>query len=445
MTCIKKARVVTMDAEHRVLEEGDVWIEDDIIMHMGSLDSIPDREIDGRGKVLIPGLIQPHIHLCQTLFRGLADDLLLQDWLSERIWPLENAHDAESLYLSAWMGIMELLASGTTTILDMETVSHTDAAFHALSESGIRAFAGKCLMDIRGGPLGEETDAALQETERLIHRWHGAEGGRIQYALAPRFIPSCSDAMWDGVRRLSEQHGCLVHTHGAENWVEVQMIAEAHQRSAAEYFRDKGLLNERLVVAHGVRLSTADQILFAQNGARLVHCPSSNLKLGSGIAPICDWRRNGITWGIGADGAACNNRLDGFYEMRLAALLQKPAEGPDAAPAEWVFEHATMGGARVLGMADRIGSLEVGKRADLVLLSWDGAHHLPKGTNVYSQLVYQTSASDVVLTMVDGKIIYELGEFPAIPHRSAFYQRAERAFTRLLHRAGISIGDHVSK
>lgn len=219
---IKNAEIITMNRQEEIIV-GDVRIKDDIIVEIG-IGLIPqgdEKVIDATNRTLIPGFVQTHIHLCQTLFRGKGDDLELMDWLRKRIWPLEAAHDEESLYYSAMLGIGELISSGTTTIVDMETVHHTDYAFQAIAKSGIRALSGKVMMDQKGGDvpeaLQEDTASSLQESVDLLEKWNGYGHGRIQYAFSPRFVISCTEPLLTEVRDLSARYDVKVHTHASEN------------------------------------------------------------------------------------------------------------------------------------------------------------------------------------------------------------------------------------
>jgi 5-methylthioadenosine/S-adenosylhomocysteine deaminase len=393
---------------------------------------------DCSGLVLLPGLIQAHIHLCQTLFRGLADDLVLEDWLAKRIWPLEAAHTDETVYWSAMLGAAELLLGGTTAILDMETVRHTDAAFRALEAVGIRATAGKCLMDAESNPPGlrEPTDAALQEAADLCARWHGAAGGRLRYCYAPRFVPSCTGPLLRAVSDLAERHGAVIHTHAAETPVELELVKRATGRDEIAYLDSVGVAGQRAALAHCVWVDQEAIGQLARAGTNVVHCPSSNLKLGSGIAPIPEMLAAGCRVAIGADGAPCNNRLDGFTEVRLAALIQKPRLGPEALPADRALELATLGGARALGLETEIGSLEPGKRADLVALDLSGPHVQPEEAGLVSRIVYSARASDVRHVLVEGTVVVRDGRLTTADE-GEIRARANRAARRLRRAVGL--------
>jgi 5-methylthioadenosine/S-adenosylhomocysteine deaminase len=435
---IRNAVIMTMNAEDDIFS-GDVLIKDNTIAALGEhVEALAaDRIIDAGGKVLLPGFVQTHIHLCQTLFRGRADDLSLIEWLKERIWPLEAAHNAESVYYSAMLGIGELIRSGTTTILDMETVHHTDSAFQAIKESGIRAMAGKVMMDYGTEvppALQENTGQSLEESAKLLERWHGSEGGRIQYAFCPRFVVSCTEELLIGVRDLAAQYGVMVHTHASENQGEIAIVEAQRGMRNIAYLDHIGLAKPNLILAHSIWLNGEEKRIIRERGVKVTHCPGSNLKLASGIAEIPDLLEQGISVGLGADGAPCNNNLDMFQEMRLAAYIQKVKHGPTIMNAKTVLRMATMGGAGVLGMADRIGSIEVGKLADLQLLDLEDFHVYPSfDADWHSRVVYAATRGDVDTVLIDGKVVMEGKVVTTIDKRTVL-KEADHALKRLIER-----------
>jgi len=406
----KNATIVTMNAEREIIQ-GDLLVDGSRIVVVGGVIEQPaDKVINLRGDLLIPGLVQTHIHLCQTLFRGQADDLELLDWLKFKVWPLEGGHDPESLYDSALLGIGELFLGGTTTIVDMETVHHTEHAFEAILTSGLRALSGKVMMDDYNKDippsLRETTEASLQESADLYEKYHGKGNGRLEVAFTPRFVISCTDTLLREVSRIAREKNAFVHTHASENRSEIQVVESTRGMRNIIYLDKVGLTGPKLILAHCIWLDEAEKDILIQSKTRISHCPSSNLKLASGIAPIPEMMKRGAEISLGADGAPCNNNLDGFREMRHAALIQKPLHGPTVMPAQRVFELATLGGARAIGHEEDLGSLEVGKKADLAVVSLQGLHTWPnEHVDVYSQLVYQATSSDVRLTMVDGQIV----------------------------------------
>lgn len=400
-----------------------------------------EKRTDLAGKLLIPGFVHTHVHLCQTLFRNFADDLELLDWLKERIWPFEGAHDEKSLYASARLGIAELLAGGSTTILDMGTVRHTDAIFEAAREMGIRAFIGKCLMDRDDNPknLREPTKQALRENLELFERWHGRAGDRLRYASAPRFLLSCTEGLMHELKLLRDANDMIVHSHASENRSEVETVRKLYGCENIEAFHRLGLTSPRLVLAHCIHLSEAEQKILAETSTRVSHCPSSNLKLASGLCQVPELKKLGVSVSLGADGAPCNNNLNMFQEMRLASLLQKPHHGPTTMPAREVFEMATIEGARALGIHRDVGSLEVGKKADFALVdlaTTESCIELSEKhpEQAYSALVYSVQSSAVRKTWVDGRVVYDDGKLPGTSTReivTAALRERKKLFARL--------------
>ncbi len=397
------------------------------------------RFLDAAGSILTPGFVQCHVHLCQTLFRNSADDLELMDWLGKRIWPLEASHSAASLALSARLGIFELLSSGTTTVLDMGTVRHTEAIFKVADEMGIRANIGKCLMDhpTQNPPyLREDAADALAEVEHLTARWHRQRDDRLRVSLAPRFVISCTEGLFEGIAKLSRAYGLLVHTHASENQKEIQIVREQVACENVEYLHRIGLVNRHLVLAHGIWLRPHEVDMLREGGASVVHCPGSNLKLASGVARLVDLKTHGINVALGTDGAACNNNLNAFGEMRLAALIHKPGSGPRAVRAQEAFDLATVNGARALHWDTTVGSLEVGKAADLTLIDLERVRSTPYPDPV-SALVYSTGPEQVQATMVQGKWVYQTGQRARLAEKTLARQAV--AASKTIERAALNL------
>jgi 5-methylthioadenosine/S-adenosylhomocysteine deaminase len=407
-TLIRNATILTMNDALDIVQ-GSVSIRNGRIFSVGpEPDMRHDATIDADGAYVLPGFIQTHVHLCQTLFRGYADDMPLLEWLRKRVWPMEAAHTPRTLRASTRLAAAELLLSGTTTALTMETVHDTDAVFETLATMGLRAVVGKCMMDSdQGVPkrLQEQTRASIDESVALRRRWDGQANGRLHAAFAPRFAVSCSRELLEAVADLSARDRVIVHTHASENRDEIEVVRRlSGGMSNLEYLADTGLATPHLCTAHCVWVSDSEQALLAERGVKVMHCPSSNLKLGSGLAPVTEMRARGISVSLGADGAACNNRLDMFEEMRLAATIQAVRKAPGALTARDALWMATREGARALALEDEIGSLEPGKRADLIVVGRHGVHQSPD-PDPWSTLVYATRGSDVRLTMVDGEVL----------------------------------------
>lgn len=438
---IRGGLVVTMDGKRTVAAQ-DVLIDDEgRIERLVSPDGAApaERSIDAAGRVVVPGLVQAHVHLCQTLFRGLAEDRSLMSWLRDRVWPLEAAHDPDSLRASARLGIAELLLGGTTTILDMGTVHHADSLFAAAAETGIRYAGGKAMMDdgddVPPGLL-ETTASALQESDRLAEKWHGGEGGRLRYAYCPRFVLTCTQDLMRSVAVRARANDLLIHTHACEQRAEVDLVRQRFGTSNIRLLADLGLADSNACLAHCVWPEPDELDVLASRGASVVHCPSCNLKLGSGVAPIVDYLDHGINVALGADGAASNNRLDGWEELRLAGLLAKCRGGPEALPAADAFELATLGGARAMGLDTEIGSIEVGKWADLAIVDLR-APHAAGLEDVYTQLVYSARSSDVRTVTVGGRVVVEEGE-PTTLERQDVLAEAAKQRSSLVGRAGLA-------
>ncbi len=404
---IKGGTLLTMDA-HDAVHEGDLLIEEGRITRLAETGMKADVVIDATDCAVLPGFVQTHIHLCQTLFRGAADDLSLLDWLKNRVWPMEAAHTTASIRASAKLGIAELIQGGTTCALTMETVSHTEEVFRVVEETGFRATVGKCMMD-RGAdlPAGlqEKTDKSIAASIELLERWHGTANGRIRYCFAPRFALSCTSELLVRVGQLARERRVMVHTHASENRHECELVERDSGLRNVAYFDSLGLTGTHVVLAHCVHLDEQELDILAQTQTNVAHCPSSNLKLGSGIAPVATMLERGISVSLGADGAACNNRLDMFTEMRTMALLQKALHGPEVIPASQSLRIATIVGARALGLENEIGSLEIGKRADVIVVALNETHSVPRSRQLVSALVYSAQANDVRDVVIDGSIV----------------------------------------
>ncbi|MGH9962629.1 MAG: amidohydrolase family protein, partial [Pyrinomonadaceae bacterium] len=299
---IKGGTIVTMD-DHDSIVSGDLFISGGRIESIASGEGGADVVIDAGGCVILPGFVQTHIQLCQTLFRGAADDLSLIDWLKKRIWPMEAAHSAQSLRASARLGIAELIKGGTTCALTMETVNHTEVVFQAVEETGYRATVGKCMMD-KGeevpAALHENTEASIEESLALLVKWHGKADGRIRYCFAPRFAVSCTPELLSKVARLAHERGVMVHTHASENRQECDLVEQATGLRNINYLDSVGLTGRHVALAHCVHVDNDEMAILKLTNTNVAHCPSSNLKLGSGIAPEKTMLEEGISISLAA-------------------------------------------------------------------------------------------------------------------------------------------------
>src|SRR5260370_26361378 len=432
-TVVRGGTVVTCNMNDRVVR-GDVLIRGRNIESVGTVTArTPARVLDASGCAVVPGFVQAHVHLCQVLMRGLADDLPLLEWLRRRIWPLEAAHDGRTLRASADLGLAEIMLAGTTTILDMGTVHEHDVVMDACVRAGIRAISGKAMMDAGDGVparLRESTRASLTDSERLARTWHGKGDGRIGYAWAPRFLLSCSETLVRSAVENAKARGDLLHSHAAEQMAERELVRRTFGDDDVAVLRRWGFSGPRAILAHGVHLNDDEIAAIARDGTRIVHCPTANLKLGSGIARVAELDRQGVVVALGADGAPCNNNLDPWTELRHAALLAKVRTGVTSLPARRALRLATIDGARALGLDGITGSIEPGKRADLVVVRIDGVHVEPAG-DIFSRLVYACGARDVRHLLVDGTPVVKDGIHQTLDteHVKAFARAQARRLT----------------
>lgn len=405
-------KIVTADEKNSVIENLAVEIVDDKISAFIPIDKIEkqnyDEVYDVRNFTLIPGFIQTHIHLSQTLFRGLADDFPLLEWLRLKIFPFENAHDKNSLQITARLSINELLMSGTTTFLDMGTLRYGEIVLEEMIDSGIRGFSGKCLIDINDlySDFKSSSNDEIKNIIKLANQFHNAANGRIKYSFSPRFVLSCTEKLLKETKEIMKDFpGSIYHTHSSESIDEINEVRKRFNKENVEYFNSIGVLDDHTVLAHCVHTSNNERKMLKNRDTRIAHCPSANLKLGSGIAPIPEYLKEGISVTLGADGAACNNNLSLFNEMKLASLIQKPIYGTEVMDAKTIFRMATIEGAKALHLQNEVGSIEVGKKADLVLIDLDSYSnsYSDSDESVYCDIVFSSTSENVKSVMVNGK------------------------------------------
>jgi len=407
------AGTVLADPE-TVYEHGAVVVSDDHIEAVGPYEAVFDRYPDHEERsfdLIAPGLVGGHIHSVQSLGRGIADDDALLEWLFEYVLPMEASLDADEMRVAAELGYLELVESGTTTAIDHLSVNHADAAFEAAIDAGIRGRLGKVMMD-KDSPEGlmEPTEEALADSERLIKQYNGAADGRIGYALTPRFAVSCTEACLRGSRALADTYeNVTIHTHASENKDEIAAVEADTGMRNIEWLDEVGLTGPDVTLAHCVHTTDREREILAETNTTVTYCPSSNMKLASGIAPIVDYLDRGINVALGNDGPPCNNTLDPFTEMRQASLLQKVETlDPTTTPAGTILQMATTNGAQAAGF-DQVGALREGWKADIIGLRTDITRATPLH-DVLSHLVFSAHGDDVVFTMVDGEVLYEDSE-----------------------------------
>lgn len=411
--------------------KGSVLIENDKIVEIGhniSFESA-DKIIDAENKILIPGLINTHTHLSMTLLRGLADDLPLDTWLNEHIWPMEAHLNGDYCYAGALLACIEMIKSGTTTFNDM--YFFMDHVAKAVDESGLRGVLSHGMID-----LGDEEKrkAEFAETKRIIKECHDTADGRITVAFGPHSPYTCSKELLEGVRHEANNSGNAIHIHVAETEHEVQQVLEAHEMRPFEYLDEIGLLGEDVIAAHAVHLSSEEIEIVKERSVKLSHNPASNMKLASGVSPVDEMLKKGICVSLGTDGTASNNNLDMLEEMKLAALLQKVQfMDPTYLTANKTFEMATINGAAALGMSHEIGSIEVGKKADLAIIDIKSPHLTPF-RHPLSHLVYSASGSDVHTTICNGNVLMENREIISVPE-AQIIEMAQNAAEEMLSKS----------
>jgi cytosine/adenosine deaminase-related metal-dependent hydrolase len=397
--------------------------------------------MDAAGMIVIPGLVDCHVHTVQTLFRGICDNLGLLPWLQKYIYPMESAMDSEDVYTSSLAGYAEMIKSGTTTCADMQSVRHTDSAFEAAGKIGIRSLIAKSMMDQDSIPesLQEDTSTSIAESMKLYRKWHRAEDGRLRCMLGPRFLQGCSEKLLGEVAQISNQTGMSVHIHAAENSTEVKNDIEKYGKRTVEKLHDLGLVGAKSLLVHCVHLSDREIGLIAEENANVVHCPSSNLKLASGICPVPRLMQSQVNVTVGVDGAACNDNLDMFKDMKLASLVSKISGQPQvqvsSVSAMNILEMATVNGARALGMQDEIGSIEKGKKADLTILNMRNIETTPM-LDVLNQIIYSTDGHAVKTVIIDGKIVMENRHLTTVDE-DALVQKAQSRAEKIVEKAGV--------
>jgi cytosine/adenosine deaminase-related metal-dependent hydrolase len=418
---VEGATLIGLTDHRDVFPSADLYAEDGTITAVGpearSLSAAPGEPVerlDARGKWILPGLVQAHLHLCQTLLRNGPEDLPLLPWLETHVWPGEAAHDAESLSVSARLGLAECLSSGVTAILDMGTVRHSDSLFRAAARSGIRYTGGNVLMDDPDTTpvnLRQRPTEALAETERLRAAWHLRERGRLRVAVQPRFAVACTEGLLLAAAEYARDKALPIHTHASENRAECELVQRRSGKGNVVYLDQVGLLTPSTCVAHAVHTDEADWKLLASRQTSVAHCPSSNMRLSSGVCPVPELRRAGVTVALGSDGAACNNALDLFREMRTAAILPRALERSRRLLAFDVLRMATWEGSRALALAGEEG-LVPGARADLAILDPEAGWSLPDdwAEEPHAAIVYSMGRENVFATIVDGVVRYRAGD-----------------------------------
>lgn len=389
---------------------GDIGIENGRILFCGASPAgwQADEVIDCRNRLTTPGLVNAHTHAAMTLFRSYADDMALMDWLQKKIWPAEANLTAEDVYWGTQLAIAEMLASGTTAFADM--YFFMDQAAKACVDTGMRASLSRGLIEA-AEPMQEQRFA---ENEQLFADYHGAENGRITVMLGPHAPYTCPPECMKKVVALSQRIGAEIHVHLAETQWEVDQCQKKYGKSPVALLNDLGVFERGTLAAHCVWVSPEDIKILADKKVRVVHNPSSNMKLASGAAPVAAMLKAGVSVALGTDGATSNNNLDMLEEVRLASFLQKlHLMDPTVLPARQILQLASQGGAAAIGQADSLGRIEPGYKADLAIYNTTAPHWCPQH-DLASILAYAAASSDVSHTLVDGRVLYRNGEFTTL-------------------------------
>jgi 5-methylthioadenosine/S-adenosylhomocysteine deaminase len=405
---IRGGTVVTMDRDLRVIENGAVAVRGDRIVAVGTAAEVgarfvAKRAINARGRVVMPGLINTHTHVPMVLFRGIADDLALMEWLQKYIFPAEAKNvDEQFVRWGTRLGCLEMIRGGTTTYVDMYYFE--DAIAEETARAGMRAVLGETLIDFPA-PDNKTWEAGMAYVEKFVRKWKGHP--LIVPAIAPHAPYTVSTDHLKQAREFATRNRVPLVIHIAEDSAETKTIQERYGASPVAYLESIGLLDRSVIAAHMVWPSPDDIKTLAARSIGVAHCPQSNMKLAAGVSPVPQMIKAGVAVGIGTDGAASNNDLDLWEEMDTAAKLHKlTSKDPTALDARTALRMATIEGARAINMEKEIGSLEAGKRADLIVVGMDGGHQTPL-YNVFSHLVYATKASDVDTVVINGKVVMQ--------------------------------------
>ena len=421
-TLISGATVVTVDEQQAIVTDADVVVEDQFISYVGPKKEWQeefDQIVNGQGKLVMPGFVNGHGHAAMSLLRSIADDVPLMYWLEEKIWPMEAKLKREDVYWGTMLAILEMIKGGTTTFTDM--YFFMDQVAEAAEETGIRAVLSRGLVGI-----GHMSEQGLEESEQFVNNWQGRADGRITTMLGPHAPYTCPPEYLKRVLTLQEKLDVPLQIHLCETQDEVAGIEKNHGVTPVELMQKTGLFKAPVVAAHCVHLTDEDMEILKENNVHVVHNPGSNLKLGSGISPVPDLLKRGITVGLGTDGAASNNNLDMMEEMRLAALLHKGVRmDPTVMSAREALTLATRDSARALFLDD-VGSLEPGKKADIIMIDLNKPHLTPHH-DVVAHLVYAAQSSDVTWVMVDGKVLMADGQLTTMDEEKIIFQAEQRA------------------
>ena len=457
---IDGATVISMDPRRRVIHDGAVVIENQRILALGKTSTIKrkyhaDTRIHAKNKILMPGLIDCHVHLAQALIRGTADDVDLIPWLRDYVWVLQGNFTDKDGATSAELCIAEMLKSGTTSFL--ESMIHTRYGFEGIArvveKSGIRGCLAKLFMDLTGYAkeesimyegMIEEPEPCIQETLSMHNKWQGAAEGRVYIWWGARTPGAVSPELYRKVANLARERQMRITMHLGEVKEDVEYTTSQFHQLPVEFAKDVGMIGGTVVLVHGVWLTSTEWNILAETGTHMCHCPASNSKLASGIAPIPEMLKAGVNVCLGCDGGPSNNAYDMFREMYLAAIIHKARTlDPITMPAETVLEMATINGAKALGLEKEIGSIEVDKKADVILIDTNQLNLTPT-YNPVSNIIYTANGSNVDTTIVNGQILVREGDLLTLDEGNII-ERAREQGKKLVDRAGVTIRSRWKK
>lgn len=418
---IKAIDIIPVNGKDEVINNTNLYIEDGKVTHIGDLiqDKKVEKIIDGKNKLLMPGLINAHTHLGMSLLRNFADDMNLNDWLTKKIWPTEDKLNGEDIYWGSLLSMSEMIMSGTTYFCDM--YFFMDEVGRALETSGMRGVLTRGIIEDPNNPQEK-----LDDTRNLFNKWNNRLNERIKVMVAPHAPYTCSPEFLLKTIELSKELQTGIHIHLSETKHEVEESFKNFHKSPIKHMYDLGMFNQHTIAAHCVHISDEDIDIIKENGVYPVNNPASNLKLASGFAPISKMLKKGIKVSLGTDGASSNNNLDMFKELNLASLINKAVDlDPLSVPASQAIEMATINGAYALNQGEEIGSIEVGKKADMILIDMDKPHLYPKH-NLVSAISYSVNGSDVDTVIVDGNIVMENRQLKTIDIEKVKYMAESR-------------------
>ncbi|MDD5589975.1 MAG: amidohydrolase [Candidatus Portnoybacteria bacterium] len=428
MILIKNGTILTQDKNRRVIKDGAVLFEGETIKAIGQTKKVEslikgkklEKIIEAKGKVVMPGLVNAHTHLAMTLLRGLADDLPLEEWWFKKIFSAESKFTRRHVFLGSLLGGLEMIKSGTTCFVDFYYFE--DEVASAVKELGLRANLGVGILDL-------ETFAFKNSPESFVQFFELAERFRndnlIRISLAPHMFQTTSRETYKKAKKAAGRFNCIMQTHLAETKAEVDFCRKKYGKTPAQILDKEKILDGKTLLAHGCHLDEKDIKILGKNKVSVAHCPVSNMKLASGVMPLARLEKAGVCLALGTDGSCSNNSLDMFGEMKFAALLQKSFFGdPALADSQRVLDMATINGARALGLEKEIGSIEPGKKADIIILDFDQPHLTPV-SNIASHLVYCANGADVLTSIVNGRVVMENRKVKVIDEKKVLVQIKE--------------------